>query len=197
MNIIRLLHLEWGLNNPLQDHFKLNCVLKGIKRQRGTPPARKLPITPGLLISILNNLNLLSPSDCAVWAAGLVMFYGLLRRSNVLFSAGNKGATLSRNLICFDSWGVMLKIKKTKTIQFQERELLLPLPRIREHPLCPVQAIFRCFSLTPRAAADGPAFVVPTGAGVKPLSPAVFVKRMRTALSQSNLLLFLGCDAEN
>ena len=105
MNIIRLLHLEWGLNNPLQDHFKLNGVLKGIKRQRGTPPppARKLPITPGLLISILNNLNLLSPSECAVWAAGLIMFLGLLRRSNVLFSACNKGATLSRNQICFHS----------------------------------------------------------------------------------------------
>ena len=103
MNIIRLLHLEWSLNNPLQDHFKLHGVLKGIKRQRGTPPARKLPITPGLLISILNNLNLLSPSECAVWAAGLIMFFGLLRRSNVLFSAGNKGATLSRNQFCFHS----------------------------------------------------------------------------------------------
>ena len=40
----------------------------------------------------------------------------------------------------------------------------------------------------PRAAADGPAFVVPTGADVKPLSLAVFVKRLRTALSAS------GCD---
>ena len=120
------------------------------------------------------------------------MFFGLLRRSNVLFSAGNKGATLSRNQICFHSWGVIMEKKKKKfklkTIQFQERELLLPLPRIREHPSCPVQAIFRCFSPTPRAAADGWAFVVPTGAGVKPLSPVVFVKRMRTALSAS------GCD---
>ena len=84
MNIVRILHLEWDLENPLKDNFSLSCVLKGIRRDLGDAPARKLPITPELLLKILCQLDMDSLFDCCVWAACLLMFFGMFRRSNIL-----------------------------------------------------------------------------------------------------------------
>ena len=84
MNIVRLLHLEFGLKNPLAINFKIKCVLKGIRRDLGDTPTRKLPIDPSLLLKILSKLDLDNIEDCNVWAAALVMFYGMLCRSNAL-----------------------------------------------------------------------------------------------------------------
>ena len=84
MNIVRLLHLEFGLQNPLADNFKIKCVLKGIRGDLGDTPTRKLPIDPSLLLKILSKLDLDNIEDCNIWAVALVMFYGMLRRSNAL-----------------------------------------------------------------------------------------------------------------
>ena len=35
MNIIRLMHVEWGLGNPLQNNFIVSSLLKGIRRLLG------------------------------------------------------------------------------------------------------------------------------------------------------------------
>ena len=43
MNIVRILHLEWGLPNPLANNYQLSCVLLGIRRHIGDRPHRKTP----------------------------------------------------------------------------------------------------------------------------------------------------------
>ena len=55
----------------------------------GDRVVRKSPITPGHLFAILRNLTVRMPRDAAVFAACLLMFFGLLRRSNVLPPTGN------------------------------------------------------------------------------------------------------------
>lgn len=185
MNIIRLLHREWELPNPLTDNFQLDCVLRGIKRGLGDTPSRKLPITPALLLQFLGKLDLRSPTDSAVWAAALLLFFGLLRRNNALCSPStfDPEGSLRRQDISVHEWGMLVRIRRTKTIQNKERCLMIPLPRMPSHRLCPVQAIFHAFSLTPGAPSDGPAFVLPCAAGFRPLSPAAFVSRIRSLVS--------------
>ena len=77
LNIVRLLHLEWGLPNPLKDNFSVNNTLKGIRRHLGDHVTRKRPIIPGVLKSILSQLDVSVSFDAAVWAACLISFYGL------------------------------------------------------------------------------------------------------------------------
>ena len=46
LNIVRLLHLESNITNPLQQNHQLDSVLKGIRRALGDTPTRKLPVDP-------------------------------------------------------------------------------------------------------------------------------------------------------
>ena len=188
MNIVRLLHLEWSLPNPLSD-FKLKCVLKGICRDLGSVPNRKLPIDPSILFKILSKLDMDNIGDCNIWAAALVMFYGMLRRSNVLSCKTSFDPTkhLRRDDFVFDQRGVWINIRWTKTIQYHERNLQIPLPRVTNHPLCPVNAIFRAFYVTSGVPGNGPAFYKSSKGQLQPLGPNVFVSRIREILSACGL----------
>jgi hypothetical protein len=182
INIIRLLHLEWGLQNPLDNNFQLANVLKGVRRQLGQTVNRKLPITPELLRQILAVLQIDNLTDASFWAACLVSFYGLLRRANVMPpTAGTFSASkhLCRSDITFHEWGVRIELRYSKTVQFRERVWDIPLPRLRNHPLCPVQAIFRAFELSVDSPSEGAAFVVSRDSGYSPLTVGMFIARLR------------------
>ena len=84
LNIIRIIHREWNLPNPLEGDYRLHLTLRGIKRSLGDSVCRKQPITPRHLRAILRALDVAKPEHAAIWAAALLMFYGLLRKSNAL-----------------------------------------------------------------------------------------------------------------
>jgi hypothetical protein len=142
LNIVRLLHAEWGLPNPLHNDFAFNCTMKGIRRHLGDNVNRKKPITPELLCKLLSQLDLTSSKDATVWALSLCMFYGLLRKSNVMPDRFNTEKHLRRRDIIFLPWGIKLQIRWSKVIQFRSRNFEVPLARMRGSTLCPVQAVF-------------------------------------------------------
>jgi hypothetical protein len=75
LNVIRLLHEEAGLGNPLTDNFELAMVKRGIRREKGVPPKQKMPITLDILKKMHPFLDLSSPCDLAFWAAALIAFF--------------------------------------------------------------------------------------------------------------------------
>ena len=184
--IIGHMHKEVGLPNPLQDNYFLALALRGARRVLGDSVSRKEPITPQLLYHILSKLDVTTTRHAAVWAAALVMFFGLLRKSNVLPPSGakfNQALHLRRRDITLTPTGVRITIRWSKTDQFRSRARVLPLPRIKGHLLCPTQAIFNALRLSPRAPPDGPAFTIGETPGAPPLSPALFSKTLLGALS--------------
>ena len=72
LNVIRLLHLESGYDNPLADNWMLKSVLQGIKRVKGNYVAHKEPITPDILLVFHHRLKLSDPRQSAIWAACLI-----------------------------------------------------------------------------------------------------------------------------
>ena len=70
--------------------------------------------------------------DIVFWTACLIMFRTLLRGSNVLDSE----MVLEFQDVIVHDWGVVFKVRKTKTIQFKERVLEIPVARVEGHPLC-------------------------------------------------------------
>ena len=141
LNILRILHLETGLQNPLENNYFLNSILQGIERIKGSLVQQKIPITPHILLWIRLLLDLHKPCDILFWATCLLAYFGLLRKSNLLPTSAkqfNPSKHPCRGDITKASGGLSLHIKASKTIQFGERIHLLPLPYMQGHPLCPV-----------------------------------------------------------
>jgi hypothetical protein len=57
LNIVRLLHLESGHPNPLENNWQSRTLLNGIKRVKGDLVNQKLPITVQILKSIHSVLD--------------------------------------------------------------------------------------------------------------------------------------------
>jgi len=185
LNIVRILHAEWNLPNPLSNNFILNCTLQGIRRHLGDATIRKKPITPAMLHHILAHLDLAKSRDSTVWAAMLCMFYGLLRKSNVLTTRGvafDPNKHLRCRDIIYHRWGALLHIRWSKTIQFGSRTFEIPLPRLKGHPLCPVKALFNAAQHVITSDIDGPAFVYRHNGQIRPLTSEQFIDRVKECL---------------
>ena len=113
----------------------------------------------------------------------LLLFYSLLRKGSVLPNSVNMDTSkiLCRSDVKFHPWGMMITVRTTKTIQFQERVLSIPIPRHRSSVLCPVQAMVHALTrVTSRG--TSPAFVVPAHQGVLPVSGPMFGRRLQECL---------------
>jgi hypothetical protein len=77
INVVRIMHLEAGLPNPLKDNFELGLIRRGVARQLGVPPVQKLPLTATILMQMQNVLDFSLTCDLSFWAACLVGFFGL------------------------------------------------------------------------------------------------------------------------
>ncbi|CAG2234983.1 unnamed protein product [Mytilus edulis] len=134
LSIIRILHLEAGYSSPIDTHLVSN-VLKGARRVLGDVNTAKLPITPKILFKIFAIISFNDTKDVAFWAACLVAFFSFFRKSNLLTPSVNDfdpDRHLSRHNVFFREDGVLLRISKSKTIQFAERCLDIPLPAIKK-----------------------------------------------------------------
>lgn len=152
LNIIGLLHKEFGLPNPLLDNWPLKSLLTGIKQATGTPPNQKLPITPDILLRLHSTLNFTKSFDSAFWAICLVAFYGMFRKAHLLPVSPRKfdpTKQLTKADFKFLTWGTLITIRWSKTIQFRERVVEIPLPCIPRSKLCPTTAIMHAFGFTP------------------------------------------------
>lgn len=185
LNIVRLLHLEAGLPNPLENNWYVSSILKGVKRVKGDTAAQKLPITVDILKGILTKLNLFDGFDRSFWAACLVAFFSFFRKSNLLIQS-HDAFDPSRHLCAADAQftpqGVILTVKWSKVIQFRERKLLIPLPHIRNSVFCPSTALLFLSLDCPITSAPTPLFRYKCGSRILTLTQTSFTARLRKCL---------------
>lgn len=177
INIVRVLHLECGLPHPFKDSWLVKSTLRGIERVKGCEVNRKSPVTPDLLLQIKTQLRLDRLQDCIFWAACLVMFFGLLRRSNLFAvdSKFNECKQLTRDCFLVDqrSSAVTVLVRWSKTNQFKQKVQKILLPVLAPHPLCPATAVVAMFQKTDGKNPKCPAF---------PLSAQAFSGRLKMIL---------------
>ena len=58
LDIIRIIHQEFGYNNPIKDNWQLSSLLRGIKHGKGVTVSPKAPLMPEHLSQILDMLRL-------------------------------------------------------------------------------------------------------------------------------------------
>ena len=190
MNVIRVMHLEAGHQNPLLDNWNLSLVIRGIRRDHNKPAKVKLPITPDILSAIYTKLDFSKPIMSSFWAACLVGFFSFFRKSTLLPKSLNHDCKteLCRQDILFTECAVIINVKHTKTLQFHDRLLQVPLPQIVGSVLCPVMAIKNLMDLSQDIPPYAPLFSYPTQLGrYSCLTHVVFVKILRLVLSSCGL----------
>jgi hypothetical protein len=189
LNIVRILHLESGLPNPLDKNFELNLIKRGVARQLGTPAVQKLPINVAILRSLYLHFDMTLGLDSAFWAALILGFFGMLRKSSLLLKNArlDPASGLRRcdvvNL-CVDSF--VLIVRRTKTIQFGERVLQIPYVSCLDSRICPVRALLRHLTLS-RLSPDHSLFAYISGGRSFVLCLSEFVQKLRVGLKKIGL----------
>ena len=168
LNIIRILHLEADLSNPFRENWFLQSVLLGIKPIKGDKVIQKLPITPDILLAVKAKLTR-KPFDVAFSAICLVAFVGLFRKRNLVLKTIDDFDPInhiSRDDFLVTDNGLLIHVRWSKTVQFQQRELLVPFPKVPNHSLCPVNSSIGFFPVIPPLKQKGkptPAFIITRG----------------------------------
>ena len=161
LSAVKFYHLAKGVSFPEHD-FDIENTLHGLKRKLSHTPHQALPLTPGILRDLFRKLDMSSVKDRALWCSYLVTFYCLFRKSNsVPKSAKNIDLrrTLLRRHVHVDTASNMVYIHVTfaKTIQFGNRDLVIPIPGNSDPALDPVRHLQKLFSKVP-CSPDAPAF---------------------------------------
>jgi hypothetical protein len=141
LNIIRILHVEAGFDNPLLLNYELSMIRRGVSRVKGVPPRQKAPMTIAILLRLFKTVNFAEPSEQAFWAALILGFFGLLRKSSLLPASGSIPANKRLNRsdvsrLCLGSF--FLKCAHSKTNQFGQRTHVIPFAACTDHRICPV-----------------------------------------------------------
>ena len=155
-------YLHDALDFPLKiDSFQIDTTLQGLKRRLARVPFQVLPITPDILRKIYHQLDLSSPRNLALWCSFLVAFYGLLRKANTVPKSNSEDeskALLRRNIhVDEQNKMVYVYVGHSKTNNFCERDVVLPIPGNEDPALDPVRHLARLFK-TVKCQSDKPAF---------------------------------------
>ena len=187
---VRHYYLSRGLWNPCEGNYKLRQALKGLEREKGKAPKRKLPITPEMLRAFASYTNPDSPLEVAFMVAALLAFFTFARKANV--TVAHKDMIEQEKVLrrcdvlrLTAEWKLDVTYRHTKTIQFGERDLVIPVLGFKGDPIDPFAWWTHHIRLSP-AAAGAHAFCYKAGAGApRPLTHAVFVARTKLLLKKA------------
>ena len=79
--------------------------------------------------------------------------------------------------------GVILTVRWSKVIQFRERILKIPLPKINNSTFCPSTALLGVVTSIGPVSGPMPLFVFASPLGIRPLSQLLFVQKLHLCLS--------------
>ena len=195
LNIIRIIHLECGIPNPLVGNWSLRTVTQGIKRGKGNTTVQKSPLLPKHLHQILIQLDLKVLKDLQFWTATLCAFFGLLRIGNITVS--KQPNCVTRESVSVTSKGIVISVNQSKTIQFKEREHQIILPYIKDHPLCPTTTLLNFMSRTPSCLDSSPLLSVPGKTGKPPVALSSSVYRRRLSFLASRCTDLPNCSTHS
>lgn len=152
---VRKYHEEMGMPwRQLKYRPAVNAVMRGVRRVKAETKVskRKLPVTIPLLRRIAKHYDLMTLEGTAHWACILVMFFAMLRKSNVTSKdSKTERHVLRRKDVMQEPQTGMFKlhVKSTKTIQFAEKALEVFLPPVLPNDvLCPTRSMWRYLMAT-------------------------------------------------
>lgn len=180
---VRKLHRLAGYQVPDANEPNLHHIMRALKKELAHPIKQAVPVTPKLLQDIYEMVDLTKIYDIVCYTALLVGFYLFLRKSNLVpdsVSSFDPQKQLTRADIQMGKNIILVIIKWSKTIQYKEKELILPLLPARDIRICPVfwvKLMFRKVNIKE----NHPLFSLPSasGDGFAPLTYDQLAKRYK------------------
>lgn len=159
---VRTLHELMEIAAP-QNSYITKLLLKGVKGRDKLPRKQAVPVDPELFLKLLPHVQFGEPVQLVAWVALLMGFHLLLRASNL--TAKSKHAfdpqiNLTRQDFRMKHDVMLVHIKWTKTLQYKERKLLIPVIPFTQPLLSAVKWFQYMIARIPAKPTD-PAFSVP------------------------------------
>ena len=137
LSSLKHFHQIRGFPLGWEQDYIFNLTLKGAKRYLGLHTKRKQAITPLMLHRMASLFNLDVPLHTAMWVLFLVAFFPFFPNL-VVYGTAISPKVLRRGDLRFSPHGTYFHISQSKTIQFVQQALSIPLPLIPGSALCPV-----------------------------------------------------------
>ena len=138
----------------LRQDFGVLLLLRGFRRLKGDTSHPKDPISPEDLKHIAAVVNYQDPTELVIWVIVLLAFRTLLRKSQFVSAHSDDQEHLLRvRDLTFTDWGCSLHISSSKTIQFSERNLDIPI-NVSSKPLCVVSLLKEYLQGNPKSPSD-------------------------------------------
>ena len=180
-----------SIRTDLHNDFYIHLTLRGLQRQIGNSPKANLPTTLQILRHLHSTIDFASSLDVAFWTACLVAFFTFFRKSNLLPASATSfdpDCNFTPSDVQIFSSFALITVNWTKTIQFQNKKLTVPIPRIPGSILCPVSMLQYYFHQVPHFSPGLiPLFLYQSGLQYHILTYPLFLHLLRQKLST------LGC----
>lgn len=180
---VKMLHTLTNSSIHAFQSMDLRLTLRGLARLKPHMPKQAMPMTPQILLAIHHLLDMQQPMHVAYWALFLLAFFTFARKSNLVAESVGSKSRLLREHIVIGSKGLLISFKWTKTIQFGQRCLIVPVVQIPGSKLCPVSAYKTMCSLIP-ASRSSSAFVYPVGGKLKAITYGNLQNFLRRCIQQ-------------
>ena len=149
LSALKFYHLAKGFKYPEHD-FDINNTLHGLKRKLARTPNQALPLTPAIMRAMFSRLNMDDLRDRALWCSYLISFYCLFRKANSVPKSAKsvdlKKTLLRRNIAVDEATNtVYVYVSFSKTIQFGNKYLVIPIPGNSDEAMDPVRHIQALF----------------------------------------------------
>lgn len=135
------LHEHMGVCPSAKGAFLVRCTLRGARRLLGDNVLTADPLLPEHLVQIYSTLDHHKLSDLIFWTALVLGFRCLLRKGHFTISPH----MLKGSDIKFTTFGMVVTLRSSKTIQFSERSVVIPVVESKGSLLCPVRWLRRMF----------------------------------------------------
>lgn len=172
VSAVRTLHGLCGLELPKVDNVLHKAVLKGMKYRLKRPVKQAQPIDPIIFKTLAPHVQFSDPLELVAWVACLMGFHLLLRASNITSSSTkhfDPEINLTRSDFRMHEGLLVVHIRWTKTLQFKERKLIIPVIPFTDPDISAVRWFQSMVSQIP-APPQAPAFAVPKHGKLYPLS---------------------------
>ena len=167
----------------------IDLLMKALRRQMSQSEKPKAPITPGHLVLIASLLDASDPTDIAFYAAMLIQFFSLVRKSNLLppsFKTYSRFNHLSRRDIKYKDGNLYITLKWTKTLQNKDNVFVIPIASNKNGVLNPVDT-YLDFVNRFHVPDNFPAFSLYMSKKLYVLTQNVYVQKLKFFMSKLNL----------
>ena len=152
------LHKFYGYSSDFRESFMIKLVLKGLKTMLGDHTTQMKLLTTDQFTAMYHKA-VLSDMDLTVWSVLMLSFRSLLRKSNMVPDVEKELAhVILRRDLEFHSWGMMIHVHSTKTLQCKEYVLEIPVYYVDNPIFCAASLVKQHLEKYP-GPADGPVFL--------------------------------------